>query len=166
MGEQAIVGTGFKFELLCEDKRWEIDRTTGFPLTEKQDTQLAVNLALEKGVDVLLFAGGDGTARDVAEALPISSTQVCLGIPCGVKIQSGVFGKTPSACAGLLKDFLSTGCSGLEQAEVRDIDENALRNGILNSRVFSELWVLKNEDAAYAMQGSKMGSQQVSFGKF
>ena len=57
------------------------------------DTKTAVEKFLTAGVDLVLFCGGDGTARDVCtatgEATPV------LGIPAGVKMCSGVFGITP-----------------------------------------------------------------------
>ena len=65
-----------------------------------QDTRAAVHKFLAAGVDLVLFCGGDGTARDICsvtgEATPV------LGIPAGVKMYSGVFGVTPARTAEIL----------------------------------------------------------------
>ncbi len=55
-----------------------------------QDIKAAVEKFLAAGVNLVLFCGGDGTARDVC-AITGETTPV-LGIPAGVKMYSGVFG--------------------------------------------------------------------------
>lgn len=79
--------------------------------------------------DLIVFAGGDGTARDVASAA--RSGQAILGIPCGVKMHSGVFAVSPEAAGALLADILTAPerIAWNEEAEVMDIDEAALRQG-------------------------------------
>ncbi len=89
-----------------------------------QDTRAAVEKFLLAGVDLVLFCGGDGTARDVCsvtgDATPI------LGIPSGVKMHSGVFGVTPAWTAGILIRYL-TGEIGVADAEIVDLDEEKYR---------------------------------------
>lgn len=79
--------------------------------------------------DVIVFAGGDGTARDVSAAL--CPNQAMLGIPCGVKMHSGVFAVTPDAAGALMADILTSPqrINWHDNAEVLDIDETALREG-------------------------------------
>jgi len=99
------------------------------------DTRVAAQAMLEAGVDLLLFAGGDGTARDildiVGEAVPV------VGIPAGVKMVSAVFGTTP-ANAGMLAGRYLAGDTAirLREAEVMDIDEDAIRSDRVSTRLY------------------------------
>lgn len=79
--------------------------------------------------DVILFAGGDGTARDICRAM--APGQAVLGIPCGVKMHSGVFAISPEAAGALLADLVRSPdrIAWSDEAEVMDIDEAALRAG-------------------------------------
>lgn len=89
-----------------------------------QDTHASVRKFLQTRVDLLLFCGGDGTARDICsiagEGTPI------LGIPSGVKMYSGVFGMTPVRTAEILVRYL-TGEIGVADAEIVDLDEEKYR---------------------------------------
>ena len=69
------------------------------------DTQTAVDKFLAASVDLVLFCGGDGTARDICSVTD-EKTPV-LGIPAGVKMYSGVFGITPAHTAKLLLRYLT-----------------------------------------------------------
>lgn len=55
---------------------------------------------LGRGIDLLVFVGGDGTARDVVEVL--DREVPVLGIPSGVKMYSGIFAASPEAAAELV----------------------------------------------------------------
>ena len=70
-------------------------------MTTAEDTKQGVILMGEQGVDILLFCGGDGTARDVVDVF--RAIPSALGIPCGVKMHSGVFANSPIAAANLLQ---------------------------------------------------------------
>jgi len=91
------------------------------------------------GVDIIVFVGGDGTARDLydvlGEAFPV------LGIPAGVKMHSAVFAVSPEAAGELLVQLVKGGLVGLAPREVRDIDEQAFRNDIVRSRYYGEMQV-------------------------
>lgn len=99
-------------------------------------TKRAARVMLDEGVDLVVFAGGDGTARDIAETVGWSIP--VLGVPCGVKMHSAVFALTPEAAGRLLSDLALAKPRAVEyrRAEVMDIDEAALRNGHLNARLF------------------------------
>lgn len=86
--------------------------------------------------NLILFAGGDGTARDVASML--KPGQAMLGIPCGVKMHSGVFAISPEAAGALVADILASPerISWTDEAEVMDIDEAALRQGYIAPELY------------------------------
>jgi predicted polyphosphate/ATP-dependent NAD kinase len=87
-------------------------------------------------VDVLVFAGGDGTARDVMSVLPDDTAM--LGLPCGVKMHSGVFAVTPSAAGAMMADLLTDEgrFEWQPRAEIMDIDEVELRKGVIAPRLY------------------------------
>ncbi|MDP2226123.1 MAG: ATP-NAD kinase family protein [Moraxellaceae bacterium] len=103
------------------------------------DTEAAAAALKAAGVDLLLFAGGDGTARDICRAVGLSLP--VLGIPAGVKMHSGVFAVTPRAAANMVQLLLQGEMVLVDNAEVRDIDEAALRAGKVQARHFGELRV-------------------------
>ncbi|MFV9676805.1 MAG: ATP-NAD kinase family protein [Methanosarcinales archaeon] len=98
-----------------------------------EDTKNACTLFLEQGVELLLFCGGDGTARDVysvvGKAIPI------LGIPAGVKMHSAVFAISPKSATKLVELFVA-GDTELRDAEIMDTDEDAYRRNELRMTVF------------------------------
>ncbi len=103
------------------------------PYTSREDTIRAAKAMERRGVKLIVFVGGDGTARDVVEAVDMRVP--ILGIPAGVKMFSSVFSITPRAAARVLKEFLLGG-SRLVEAEILDIDEEMYRRGVLNVRLF------------------------------
>jgi predicted polyphosphate/ATP-dependent NAD kinase len=164
MGAKILDEAGYECEVLAPEweQSWPVDPSTGLIQSSGTDTQNAALLAAEAGVDIVLFAGGDGTARDIASGLEKFPNQVCLGIPCGVKIQSGVYGRSPESSAELLKRFVGSSNVAVQLEEVRDIDEAALRKGRVNSRYFAELYVPFLQESLALLQGSKQGSIQIS----
>jgi predicted polyphosphate/ATP-dependent NAD kinase len=99
--------------------------------SSSEDTKKAVLTFLGAGVDLVLFCGGDGTARDVFD---VTGTDVpLLGIPAGVKMYSAVFAVDPASAADLV---LASDRYHLRDAEVMDVDENAYRAGTLKTRLY------------------------------
>ncbi|MFQ5485859.1 MAG: ATP-NAD kinase family protein, partial [Desulfobacterales bacterium] len=107
--------------------------------TTSKDTLRAGRKMAALGVDLLLFAGGDGTARDVYQAVGLSIPVV--GIPAGVKIHSGVFATNPVRAAGLTMIYLRGQVKALGELEVMDIDETAFRQGRVSTRLYGYLKV-------------------------
>ncbi|HEY7589149.1 MAG TPA: ATP-NAD kinase family protein [Thermoplasmata archaeon] len=100
--------------------------------TTAEDTKACVRRALEAGAQLLLFCGGDGTARDVADAA--QGRAPILGIPSGVKMHSAVFAVDPAAAAALLRAYV-LGELRAGDAEILDVDEEAYRRGEWKVRI-------------------------------
>ncbi len=100
--------------------------------TSSKDTREFVRKAVEEGVEIILFCGGDGTARDVLSS--IDGTPM-FGIPSGVKMHSGIFGIDPMI-SGELMEFYIRGEMTTGEGEVMDLDEDRYRKGDWNIRLF------------------------------
>jgi predicted polyphosphate/ATP-dependent NAD kinase len=105
--------------------------------TTAQDTVEAARSMLKEGAELLLFAGGDGTARDICDA--VGQEVAALGIPAGVKIHSAVFATSPEAAGELATIWAAGDRLGWREAEVMDIDEDAFRRGVLAARLYGYL---------------------------
>ncbi|MBU0971904.1 MAG: ATP-NAD kinase family protein [Proteobacteria bacterium] len=121
--------------------------------TSGADTIAAARKIKALGADLLLFAGGDGTARDICAAL--GESLPCIGIPAGVKIHSPVFARTPEAAGQLARLFLEGKSSRVCEQEVLDIDEQAYRTGRVSTKLFG---YLKVPDERGCMQNRKAGT--------
>ena len=122
--------------------------------TTGQDTEEAAREMLELGVDLLIFAGGDGTARNVYHA--IGQRLPVIGIPAGVKIHSAVYADTPAHAGDAAALYLAgTGRIQLKEAEVMDIDEEAFRDDRLSAKLYGYMTI---PYAKNLMQSAKAGS--------
>lgn len=128
---------------------------SGLLSTTAEDTREAVRRFQEFDADLVLFVGGDGTARDVhTVSTDGPERQVFLGVPAGVKMQSAVFARSAEDAASIVIDWLANP-SLKRRAEVADIDEEARRRGVLASHLHGYLNV---PDTRRALQGGKVGS--------
>ena len=124
------------------------------------DTQAAVRALQDAGCALILFAGGDGTARDVCAAA--HEDQPVLGIPAGVKIHSAVYAISPRAAGQMALRLVEGGLVRLAAGEVRDIDEAALREGRVNARRYGELCVpVEGEFMQHVKQGGMESEELV-----
>lgn len=103
------------------------------------DTQTMAKHLLDESLDLLLFAGGDGTARDIYSV--VDENMPVLGVPAGVKIHSGVYGITPHASGMVVKMLLDGELVSLMSADVMDIDEVAFRLGTVRAKRYGEMLV-------------------------
>lgn len=145
LGEDAVHGAGLTPAAVVH--------TVCGAVTTAGDTMTAAAAMTAMDLDVLMFAGGDGTARDIVTA--VSPDDVVLGIPAGVKMQSGVFARSPESAAAILSAF-AQGNTATCQAEVVDVDEEARREGIISSTLYGQLTVLGTHKE---IQGGKAGSR-------
>jgi predicted polyphosphate/ATP-dependent NAD kinase len=159
MGAEEARAVGFDPEVVGEPESEE---------TTAADTTAAVRAFVDRGVDLILFVGGDGTATDVATALDEvdvrkttksssaahqnasrsedAETPV-LGVPAGVKVYSSVFAVRPEAAGRVAATFEDT-----EAREVNDIDEEAYRGGEVRTRLRGVVEVPVAEDLQSAKQ--------------
>lgn len=128
MGEQPAREAGFAPKII---------ETRPTQRTTAEDTKRAAQLLAEKA-DLLLFVGGDGTARDICEA--IDRKIPCLGIPAGVKVYSAVFSINPRTGGHLAARHVDEETKLIE-AEVLDIDESEFRAGRISVRLYGYLRV-------------------------
>lgn len=116
------------------------------------DTAAAAEKLAAAAVELLLFAGGDGTARDICAA--IGKALPVLGIPAGVKIQSAVFALTPEA-AGHIAAAIADGCvPEIGEREVVDLDEDAYRSGHVSAALYGMMRVPKRPEQMQCMKQS------------
>lgn len=128
MGQQLCEELGFDYQLCYTP--------AGSPTTAA-DTEQAAAVIAKSGVDILLFAGGDGTARNVCSVVGDHTT--VLGIPAGCKIHSGVYAISPLAAGKLLARLVAGELVSQQEAAVMDIDESAFREGIVKARRYGEM---------------------------
>jgi predicted polyphosphate/ATP-dependent NAD kinase len=107
--------------------------------TSAEDTCRAAREMLALPVDLLLFAGGDGTARDIYEA--VGGQLPTLGVPAGVKVHSAVFANHPRGAGEMAVAFLRGERLRLRESEVVDLDEDAYRRGEVSNRLYGYLKV-------------------------
>ncbi|MFO8018212.1 MAG: ATP-NAD kinase family protein [Promethearchaeia archaeon] len=144
MGENIIKETEFNYEVIGT---LEGDKTTA------EDTKRIAKMQKENGIDILIFCGGDGTARDIYDVLDLDIP--VLGLPSGVKMFSSVFALNPQAASEMLEGFIDENLEIIEK-EVLDIDEDAFREGKLKSKLYGYLKVPKLEKL---IQDGKQGSK-------
>ncbi len=130
MGENAARTLGFDTEVIYQLKS---------DVTNERDTEQVVAKLMTLDIDLLLFAGGDGTARNVCHI--VGDKFPVLGIPAGCKIHSGVYAITPKAAGRVVELMITNQLVSLTDADVMDIDESLFRQGIVKAKRYGEMQV-------------------------
>lgn len=115
-------------------------------------TQIYAKALVEYGIDLLVFVGGDGTARDIYAA--VGEHVLVLGIPSGVKMHSGVYAINPQLAAELVASMINGDLISDSLCEVRDIDEVLFRQGQVKAKHFGQM---RTPFAAEYVQAVKQG---------
>lgn len=142
MGEDEVRNCGFAFTVLGKRKKETI----------AEDTVEVAKGIVDVDADLLIFCGGDGTARDILDAADTKLS--VLGVPTGVKMHSAVFAVGPQAAARIAMEFLWHRLP-LREAEVMDVDEEAFREGRLSAKLYG--YMLTPYEPSL-IQGPKMAS--------
>lgn len=138
MGEQAAEALGFNVNILYKTENEN---------TQANDTEQAVIALLAEQVDIILFAGGDGTARNIAKVITEHATEgkqeqiPVLGIPAGCKIHSGVYAITPIAAGRVVELMVTKQLVTLTTGDIMDIDESLFRQGVVKAKRFGEVQI-------------------------
>ena len=142
MGAEEANKCGLAFEAVGESK---VQSTS-------EDTRDMAKSMLVARVDLLVFCGGDGTARDILKAAGLKVP--VLGVPTGVKMHSALFAVTAQAAARVALGYL-WGLLPLREAEVMDIDEQAFREGHLSAELYG---YMLSPFEPHLIQGNKLES--------
>ena len=146
MGESCAVALNLAYTLVgCPSAQ----------ITTAGDTCEAARVLMAQGVDLILFAGGDGTARNIADA--VGTRQAVLGVPSGVKMHSGVYAITPEGAGHIVQLLLEGKWVPIVEQDVKDIDEDAFRAGQVRARFYGTLLV--PEAPQFLQQVKNSGAQ-------
>ena len=146
MGEDALNSVGIDAAVVYKPAE---------TVTSAGDTIKAVVACCEQGIDLLVFAGGDGTARDILDALRqlgVDNSLTVIGIPAGCKIHSAVYAISPTQAGELLAGLIAGQLYSVKSAEVMDLDEDAFRAGQVKASCYGYMNVPIDEQRMQAMK--------------
>lgn len=146
MGEDVVSELGFNHVVAYQHAASQ---------TESSDTQAAALELIAQKVDLILFAGGDGTARNICEV--VENRCPVVGVPAGCKIHSGVYAITPKAAGKVVAQVVKGELVSLMTGEVKDIDETEFRAGRVLAKHYGEMLV--PQELNY-IQAVKMGGKE------
>jgi len=154
MGENTLKSLNLPFEVIYEAAEQ----------SSAADTKNIIQLFVDMQVDFIVFAGGDGTARDVLDALTAkSNTSIpVVGIPAGVKMHSAVYAVTPSRAGELINLILAGEPMSLHEAKVMDLDEQAFRAGQVNAKCYGYLSVPVDDTRMQLIKQGGINSKEIT----
>jgi len=147
MGESEAKDTGLTIRIL----RMKIGRET-----TAVDTKKAVELLRSANVDLIVFVGGDGTAKDILDAMSGSAEVPVLGVPSGVKMYSGIFAVSPSDAVDVVLAFAQNQAE-ITEFEIMDADEKDIRNDTFTVKLYG---LMRGPFLSTHFQGSKQVSPE------
>lgn len=145
MGAEEAKSASFPFQVLP----MKIGRET-----TAEDTKAAVKLLVKVNVDLIVFVGGDGTAKDIFDSLKKSNSIPVLGVPSGVKMYSGIFAVNVSDAVDVVLSFADDKVE-IAEFEIMDADETAIRSDTFAVKLHG---FLKGPFVPMHIQGSKQVS--------
>ena len=140
-------------DLLEEHRIDYVSVSASASLTNSKDTIECIRSFQKEDCDLIIFAGGDGTARDVLTGLSADMATPVIGLPAGVKMHSGVFSVTPEATAKMVEAIVVGDMVNLDQGEVRDYVEASS----IQTQYYGEVTVPKT---GRYLQHTKVGGKE------
>lgn len=153
-------GPGSMGETLARDLDFTcvVTETVCSPVTSAEDTKELSCWLQDQGVDLILFAGGDGTARDICTTA--RETSVFLGVPAGVKIHSPVYARSAATAGRLAALYLQGQVTTVVENEVLDIDEEQYRQEIINTKLYGYLRIPGEPEYTQCRKCSSASSEE------
>ena len=126
--------------------------------TSSTDTTNCVFALYTAGVRLLVFVGGDGTARDILDTITEHNLDdlLVIGVPSGVKMYSGIFVVNPGDAAEVVKLVLEGG-AGVAEFEIMDADEQAFREDRFIIKLYG---YMRGPSVPARFQGAKQASPE------
>ncbi len=151
MGEDVAQEAGLKHEVVALD----IENST-----DADDTKDCVLSLYEADVRLLIFVGGDGTARDILDAVIAYELEdlLVLGVPSGVKMYSGIFVVNPADAAEVVR-LVYDGTAQTAEFEIMDTDEEAIRK---DQFIINLYGYLTGPSVPARFQGAKQASPETT----
>ncbi len=147
MGEEQVKAVGLAAQTLPMSLE---------PETTAEDTKLAVRFFVKSKVDLIVFVGGDGTARDILDGIREVNNVLVLGVPSGVKMYSGIFAVSALDAAEVVQALLEKATQTMD-FEIMDVDETAVRRDHLSVDLYG---FLKGPFVPMCLVGSKQVSPE------
>ncbi|MGD8505591.1 MAG: ATP-NAD kinase family protein [Candidatus Bathyarchaeota archaeon] len=147
MGEEEAKAVGFLPRVLSMALESE---------TTAEDTKQAIRFMVKSKVDLIVFVGGDGTARDILDAMQEANNTLVLGVPSGVKMYSGIFSTSALDAAEIVQAFVEESTQTMD-FEIMDVNETAVREDRLSANLYG---LLKGPFVPMRLVGSKQVSPE------
>lgn len=152
MGANIVKETGMNFEIIGNINQE----------TTAEDTKRIAKMMKQQNIELLIFCGGDGTARDIFDAIGLSIPVIA--IPSGVKMFSSVFALNPKAAAQIVNKYAKETIE-TQAKEILDIDEDAFRDNRLVSKLYGYLMVPKVQNLTQNSKDSSKSGRSVKENK-
>ena len=128
------------------------------PQSKKTSEADSVNLLNEfknQNVDLIIYAGGDGTSVLVHSV--INDSIPVIAIPIGVKMYSGIFPVSPIHSADIFNEFINNTSNEYTLREISDLDDTLIEKGITSTKFAGYLKTPLITNLNFSLQESKGG---------